>query len=290
VASLSIHQLPLPCSSFRIDIRSEFESYLAAAKEDALRAKKLRKLALSRKPKHAAKLNALADMLGPELTQQTPQTLASSRFMRDLRIRVIGAVWKLAAQSDLPLRRYDIVKPSWALSPKAFRDATPIALKAKLRADLLRAAASIGFDGVPQINGFLIAFLHGEYTEFDDSRAHLHPHFHCLVSGDWIAVVEAMRAQRGYKPTAASLTPIRASRKLDDLPYALSYLLKSYWPAKWKGTVSGVGTKRRTRDHRRIPEPHHSNVLLWLHQTKPSDLVLKMGLSQAKGGFMMSRK
>ncbi|WP_430386734.1 hypothetical protein [Blastomonas fulva] len=289
MASLQISQLPLPCEDFSIEIHSTcFEAFLEASAEDAFRAKRLRKLARCRKPKHAAQLRALADILDPELTQQTPQTLASSRYMRDLRIRVIGAVWQLAARSHLALCRYDIAKPSWVLSPKAFRDATPIALKAKLRADLLRAAASIGFDGVPQISGFLIAFLHGEYTEFDDSRAHLHPHFHCLVSGDWIAVVEAMRAQRGYKPTAASLTPIRASRKLDDLPYALSYLLKSYWPAKWKGTVSGVGTKRRNRDHRRIPEPHHSEVLLWLHHARPSDLVLKMGLNQARGGFTMS--
>jgi len=290
MAGLRIDQLPMPSDKFRIDIHSpRFETYLAATNEDAKRAKKIRQRAKSLKPKRAAKMLELADNLDPAVTPQTPITLASNRYMRDLRNRVIGAVWHLVDEhSDLDICRYDIAKPSWALSPREFRRESPTSLKAKLRADLLRAASSLGFNGVPDTEGFLIAFLHGEHTQFDDETEHIHPHFHCLATGSWIAVVEQMRKQRGYTPTESSQTPIRARRKLDDLPYALSYLLKAYWPGKWRGLVSGVGCKRRTRDHRRIPEPHHSEVLLWLHKSEPSDLILKMGLNQTRGGFHMT--
>jgi len=290
MAGLRIDQLPMPCDRFRIDKHSaDFETDQSSVKEDAKRAKMLRKLAKSRKPRRAARMLKLADTLDPSCTPQTPKTLASSRYMRVLRIPVIGAVLQLVAEHPaLDICRFDIAKPSWALSPRDFRRERPNNLKAKLRADLLRSANKLGFDGVPDIEGFVLAFLHGEHTQFDDGTEHIHPHFHCLATGDWIAVIEELRKQRGYTATESSKKPIRARRKLEDLPYAFSYLLKSYWPRKWMGLVSGVNCNRRTRGHRRIPEPHHSEVLLWLHKFEPSDLILKMGVNQTRGGFSMS--
>ena len=64
--------------------------------------------------------------------------------------------------------RCDIAKSSWALSPAAFQSINAVSLKAKFRADLLRSAAEIGFNNVPDIDGFVIALLHGELTHFPE--------------------------------------------------------------------------------------------------------------------------
>ena len=289
MSALRIDELPWPTDEFRIDLHSKnFESENEVELEDAKRAKRLRKTALGEQAKRAAELLDLANLLDPLLTPQKPITLASSRYLRELRIRVIGALWRLVDDhGDINICRYDIAKPSWARSPHAFRNETAIGFKAKLRADLLRSADKLGFANVSNVDGFLLALLHGELTQFDDNPEHIHPHFHLIAGGNWIAIAENMRKQPGYQRNPYTVVPIRASRTIQDIPYALSYLLKSYWPATWRGTVSNVGRKRRTRDHRRMPEPHHSDVLLWLHKTVPSDLLLKMGIHLNREGFRM---
>lgn len=306
MSGLTKQHMPFPANQCRIDLYSrDFETPEQAAAEDTLRAKALRKQAADcrataitarkqradRMQRRAKRLEALADRLDPALSPHAPQSLASSRCMRDLRIRLIGGVWKLVDEDRTGrLCRYDIAKPSWRQTPKEFRKETPIRLTAKLRADLLRAARSIGKKGVGDCDGFLIAFLHGEHIQFAEGGEAFHPHFHVVATGDWIDVVEAMRGQRGYQRSSKSdPLPIRARRKIDDVPYALSYLLKGYWPGKWRGEVSGVGTERRSRKHRRIPEPHHSNLLLWLDQYKPADLILMMGVRLGRNGFTLTK-
>jgi hypothetical protein len=291
MAGLTIDQLPVPAPEYRLSLHFPgFETYLKAAAEDGKRARKLRKLAAKRGPKRAARLRRLADQLDLEVTPDTPKTLASSRYMRDLRERLIGAAWKLVDEDQTGrVVRYDIAKPSWALRPKDFRKVHPARVRDKLRADLLRAARKLGFTSVKDCDGFFLAFLHGEHTLFDDGFEHVHVHYHAIATGDWVGIVEEMRLQRGYRPTDRVTTPIRASRKLTDPARMLSYLVKGYWPGKWKGMVSGVGRQRRTRDHRRIPEPHHSNILAWLDDCDPSDIVLKMGVEQVKRGIVLCK-
>ena len=231
MSALTITDLPWPADQYRIDIHSKnFDPTPDAPHEDAKRAKRMRKTARDKAPKRAAELLELADTLDPRVTPQTPDTLASSRYFRDFRIRVIGAVWQLVDENDdISICRFDIEKPSWARSPEAFKKESAIGLKAKLRADLLRSCEKIGHHSTADINGFVFAFPHGELTQFDDNPEHIHPHFHLIAGGDWIAVIEKMRKQRGYRRTPNTLLPIRASRDLQDIPYALSYLLKSYW-------------------------------------------------------------
>ncbi len=303
---LSIKGLPWPNDRYRPDLHSrDFESAEQATAEDAYRAKSLRKLVCkcrsravsagkrraARSLRRAKRLEALADRLDPALSPHSPQSLASSRFMRDLRVRVIGSVWKLVDEDQTGrLRRYDLAKPSWLVACRQFREETASRYTAKLRQDLLRAARSIGKRSVADCDGFLIAFLHGEHIQYADESEALHPHFHAVATGDWIDVVETMRGQRGYKRRGRKdPPPIRARREIDDLPYALSYLLKGYWPGKWRGEVSGVGTQRRSRKHFRIPEPHHSNLLLWLDHFEPADLILMMGVRLSRNGFTRTK-
>ena len=66
-----------------------------------------------------------------------------------------------------------------------------------------------------------------------------------------------------------------------------TYLLKLYWPGKWRGKVSGQKNKRRRRKHGRIIEPYHSDVLLWLHKQSLKDTVLMMKVRAGIEGLMV---
>ena len=287
MAGLSMADLPFPEDCYRVDLHSpNFETSEAAAFQDAFKAKGLRRRAKKCRRKRAVRLNALAELLDPEVTPETPQTLASSRYMRDLRIRVIGAVWKLVAEDRTgQVERIDVLKPGWAMSGKDFRKLDPDRLRAEFRADLLRAAKKLGLVSAANSKGFLIAFLHGEHQADCDL---LHPHFHLIASGDWIDVVMRLKKLRKYKPTDRVKRPIQRGKQLTKLAYALTYLLKPYWPKKWMGHVSGVGRERRSRRHNRIDEPQHSEVLMWLHQFRLDQTVLKLGVRQIRHGLKLS--
>ena len=285
---LSITNLPWPEKPYRIDLHSPgFESRNLAAAEDAKRPKNLRKSAQSRKGKRAKQARDLADRVDPVLHPETPETPASARYMREQRIRIIGAVWKLVAfdQTGIVVR-FDVIKPKWAHKRKAFRQSSATAIRAEFRADIRRAAAKLYPSGAAGCEGFVFAALHGDHEVVGKLYQ---PHFHIVATGDWVAVVDELRKQRGYRPTKRVKRPIRARRKLTDMAYALTYLLKSYWPGKWQGYVSRKGTVRRRRKHGRIPEPHHSEVLLWLDRTTLPDLTLLMGIQITKEGLVPTK-
>lgn len=284
---LKLEHLLWPEDSYRVDLHSPtFETEADAEAEDALRAKRLRKRAQKSHRKRAVRLAALADLLDPTLTPEIPQTLASSRYVRMLRIRVIGAVWKLAEEDETGrVERIDVLKPGWAMAVKNFRKLNSDRLRAEFRADLLRAAKELGLACVANCKGFLIAFLHGEHQADCDL---IHTHFHLIVSGDWIDVVMRLKSFRKYASTEKVKRPVQRGKQLVNLAYALSYLLKSYWPKKWKGHVSGVGRERRSRRHSRIEEPQHSEVLIWLHQLTVGQTILKMGVRQTRRGLKLS--
>ena len=285
----SITDLPRPPKRFRGDLHSPgFETWKKAADEDAKRAKRLRKWAKARKGKRAARALALADRLDPAIHPQTPQTPASARHMREQRILIIGAVWKLVDEDQTgKVIRFDVIKPSWAGKREAFRSQCAVRVRAEFRADLLRAALKVKPGGAAKCEGFIFAALHGEHEVVDKLYQ---PHFHVIATGDWVAVIDRLRKMRAYHVTARVKRPIRASRKLTDLAYALTYLLKSYWPGKWCGYVSGQAGKRRRRKHGRIPEPHHTEVLLWLDRWTLSDLTLLVGIKVTKPGLTMTKR
>jgi hypothetical protein len=286
MAGLSNEDLPPLRKRFRIDRHSrKFETTKKAIEEDAKRAARLRRNAKTRPPKRARKMRRLADLLDPKLHPETPHTLASARYMRKLRIRVIGHVWRRLVESGEPFVRYDIVKPGRAIAPSELSTKSGKAMQMELRADLRRAAKKLGFDRLEDVPGTFQGFVHGEYLTRDDLDPVLHLHWHAVATGQWVKVIKKMRKQRGYRKTRETKRPIVAHDDITDAPYALSYLLKSYWPAKWFGHVSGQGKNRRSNGHNRVPEPTHSDILLWLHKQSLSDLMINIGVRQSKKGF-----
>ena len=83
--------------------------------------------------------------------------------------------------------------------------------------------------------------------------------------------------------------PVRRSRQpLTDLPRPFAYLWQGWWPAHRRGDGSGVeGSNQRHRRKRQIPEPFHSQSLLWLDRERIDDTTLLMGLYVGKQGLVV---
>ena len=238
MTGLGVLSLGWPPDAWRVDLHSPgFESTAFAECEDAKLARGLRKTAQKRTGKRRTKALALADLLDPKITPEIPETPASARYMRDQRIRIISWVWKaVAGDTTGSAVRFDVIKPAHAYKPRALHKVLATSLRNEFRADLNRAAKKVMPEGAAGCSGFLIAFLHGE---FEKSSKLSQLHWHIIATGDWVAVVDQLRKLKGYKRTTRVKKPIRATRELTDLAYALTYLLKLYWPGKWKGHVSG---------------------------------------------------
>ena len=277
---------PWPLPPCRVDLHSkDFEGKKSATRWDKRKSRQLWKQAAKWKGKRRERALALADELDPNVTADAPKSPASSRYMRDQRIRRIGGVWKCVAEDQTGVvARYDLVKPKWSYSVAGLNQVTALQLKRELWADLDRAALKVKPGGASQCEGFVYAALHGDF-ESPGYRYQLH--YHVVATGDWVAVIEAMRGQRGYKSCPQVRSPIRKQPELTDLAYALTYILKSYWPGKWKGFVSGVQKDRRTRAHRAIPDRFSCHALLWQHAQRLDDMIVMRGIRAGKDGLQV---
>ncbi len=83
--------MPPPNPRFDVSQTPDFEG--PQLKEDRIRARMLRKEA-KRDPANSQALLALAARIDPE-GARNPETLASSRYMRGQRVRIITALWQL---------------------------------------------------------------------------------------------------------------------------------------------------------------------------------------------------
>ena len=239
-----------------------FESLHSAESEDRNRCVALRKAArLSSRKEDEVALVALADILDVDQRTRCPRTQASSRYMRRRRRRMIAHILSLIDSLGAPPANIFTLIPDWLFSPEELRDLQPKRLVGRLRSWLISLGAA-------QASGILIAILHGEY----DCSSHLfHLHVHGLATNDMIDVVEHTRTLRPLtSPRSVMLQPL-----VHPVPQ-ISYILKSFWPAK-----SGP-SGHRGRIHR-IPEPAHSEYLCWLHKHDFSELVLLMGCRASSG-------
>lgn len=89
-----ITSLPKPNPRFNPARTPGFETQEAAAVEDRLRAARLRRIAAKLSGARARELDELAGAIDPEVTAN-PTTVASSRYMRLQRTRIIGALWEV---------------------------------------------------------------------------------------------------------------------------------------------------------------------------------------------------
>src|SRR5205085_6461479 len=113
------------------------------------------------------------------------------------------------------------------------------------------------------------AYVHGEYHPQSDT---FQPHLHVLVIGPKARAFERLRDLSVYRSSEAVLRPILARRNIkseDWVRQITYYLMQVYWPS----STGGQGQDRQDVNTRpRIPEPRHSEYLLWLHRQSFADL------------------
>jgi diadenosine tetraphosphate (Ap4A) HIT family hydrolase len=284
----TIDKLPKPKKRYNVaKLDPKFETRASAFAEDKLRRQLLRRTAnKASSTKLAKRLRKLAKKLDSIDGRTDQVTLASSQTMRSFRIRFIAAVLQLIDVSKVDdLTRFDLLKPSWIMTFRQLRRQNAKQLMEQFRADLLRAARQLDRPKTRDNSGFVIACLHGEHLAQEDGTEHFHPHIHLIASGDWIEVVDALRQQRGYASGEQVSAPLLAHRNVSNLPHALTYLCKAYWPAHWEGTLLESDKASRSRGHRRVPEPLHSKLLLWLDRQPINDCILRIGLTQNRFGL-----
>lgn len=211
-------------------------------------------------------------------------TPASSVYMRDMRLRIVGWLWALQDDADnAPVTTAHVLPTSWIIPAEDLMLANPNDLLECFRAGLNRCGAG-------KADGFLFAALHGEYNASDGC---FHLHLHCVVAQVMIDVVENFREieKARLQKTANSdnrRPPVRIdARPLYNLPDPISYSCKSYW--QMKGHSDSASGKLIRGKGRRVPEPWHSLYLLWLDRWTIEELTLVMKLSVRAESLHVSR-
>lgn len=211
--------------------------------------------------------------------KKPPKSISSSAYMRRLRNRIFSQIWRLVTKYSGRVTTFTAIKRGWEFTPKELAGVNLEKLLNGFLSDLNRRGAG-------QAEGWLIAFIHGEF----ETPAHIYRlHVHGIAAGAMIDVVDRLRKGRKYKyrPGDSVRFRVRIDRKqLTHLPHPLTYCFKSYWP--WKHVVIGTNGKRRTRRHKRIPEPYHTQVLLFFDKHVPGDFVVLKHLSVSKGQLRLT--
>lgn len=305
-----LRSLRMPADDYRLDLlltpdthprtgkpRAGFETVVQCHAEDASRALSLRATAqaisaisngirptpansqvmrLNLDPQAA--LN-LADRLqaGTE-SGVPPQTLASSLFMRDIRLRVPGALLEfLDNYPGTDIRVVTAIHPSWCFKANQLLLVDARKTTNQFRTHLNRA-------GITKAPGFLIAFLHGEFEPFSQE---FQLHFHGICAGEKLKAFNRLRNKQGYVRTPKIYRPI-VINQIQDRPRQLSYIMQSFWPKKARVPIDGGDFYRRERTKTRIKEPFQSVYLMWLDQWRLSDLCLMNGVHIQGGKMVLS--
>jgi hypothetical protein len=210
----------------------------------------------------------------------TVATLASKTVMLMHRQRWVLDVVKLFAESSgYPISFVTLLPKSLEIPDEGLESFDPEAVKKAFISYLNRR-------GIDKCKGWLIAGLHGEY---DSIGKVWRIHWHLLVCGEMIKVIDRLRTEEDFKSVKGEAPRVRMSRKpLTDIPRVASYLLQSWWPNRPKGKFADDGTDHR-KNRSRVPEHQQTRWLLWMDKRKLSDLVLMMGVRRTGSGFKMAK-
>lgn len=289
----NISNLPMPPKEFdparntrRIDGTVNFETRKAARNEDKERVRLIGK-AIQNHPQDldVKKAKELRSRLARY--DEVPTTLASSRYLREERRRVGGAIWKQAETADFGhVGTCTILPANWVVDPQDLHLVDPKRLINNLTNALYRCGAG-------DADGYFIAGIHGE---FEPNSGVIPVHIHAVVAGGMIDVVDQLRTKPSYRSrriysNSANETVyqrVRISRQpLINLPDPTNYLLQSFWPQRFQG-LNKFGNFIRQREKVRIPEPYHTQVLLWLDRWRLQDITMMIGMRVTNDGLKVT--
>ena len=284
MAGLSIEEFPEPSKRLRPSHASRFfETKKAAKKEDRVRQRMTKKckkiLGSSDQPLTKRQRRWLRKSI------KLANTPASSVYMRKQRDRIVGHLWAAIADNIETAFTFTLAPRSCEVQGGRLDNLDPRKILQKLRSALIRA----GFDGR---NGWLVCFIHGEHEPNDDVFV---VHVHGVGVGSARSAINNLRKQRDFAPREARAAErvyhrVRMSRKkLTGLPEPLTYVVQSFWPER-AAFENVEGKRKRQRNKRRIEEPRHTEVLLWLDKWRLRNTCLMMGIQVTREGFRSTSK
>lgn len=298
MARLGIKDLPNPKIGFqpsrdtrRADGKVKFETVRNGRDEDAARARLMRKAIKKHSNKfyRSVVMDLKRRMVEGSKTGVPHASLASSLNMRMWRAVIIGNLWPLVEDDDLaPAVTATLIPRGLWVSASKLKNANPQAMMRRLRSDCDRT-------GIAQAKGYLFAGLH---AEFDVRREGYDFHYHVVAGGEKAEAIENLRSMPKYsalrtEPCEKGLPNrprVRKSRiPLYNMPDPLTYVLQSSYPHR-PTKVHADGSVTRSKRRYRIPEPYHTQWLLWMDRWTISDMLLLVGLNVTTRGFELNQR
>lgn len=278
---------------YRVDKHPGFESLEDCQAEDASRERRLLRSLRRGVIDPALAMPLILNLQEAQAEGVPAESLASSVYMRQLRINVCGNIWEMLDNIEEDYlneyaRTFTIVPKSWEFKAGELASVDPNALLNPLRTALYEQGAAESW-------GWMIAIIHGE---FDPIAKVYRLHVHGLALGGMVQAIDRLRTLPNYqtRPKDAEGRPspvyqrVVVNRKpLTDVPQPITYLVQSFWPSR-AVIISDDGTRIRQRNKGRISEPYHSEVLLWLNRWRLTDLTLMIGLRVTINGLRQTNK
>lgn len=265
-------RLPLPSPEFDFvkTLKAKgklkgFETVVDSRVEDLFRVKALVGLGGN----HAILSNQLKKATD---TEHLPLSPASHFYMRENRLRLVGAVHEYFHERGFPdseIFAFTLIHQKWFVAGGSLSMQSAAKIKAKLLRYLERA-------GVTAADGLLFAGLH---ASFDDTGYQLH--FHGIVAGDKVRALRKLLGKFGFVSTERIYRPLKIG-KLVNPARQISYCLQSWWPHE--PAEVPFGGKRR-----RLPPNAHAEFLMWMANQNLLELVVMSGMRIGKNGIESTR-
>lgn len=216
-----------------------------------------------------------------------PETLASKRYMRIKRAYITAELLKLLGM--VPNERVylvTLIPVGHALTIDELMQTNPEVRKQNLRVALGRSGAK------RDVAGWASGYLDGEYNPVTGL---FQLHWHFIVTGDLIEAFERLKGSTAYKSVkrvADSPDGVATRvhiREVDDSlnPQVITYAFKGSWYARSRGEAGGNGDQadRLVGRLTRIPEPYHSQWLLWMDKWAFHHMLININLGLGEGGL-----
>lgn len=287
---LNIACLPDPPERYRPDhippprSKKPFESIQAVQQEEAKRHSGL-SLALKRHLRNPGNIRATRLLMAKLDGSGDYPSMASPVYMREQRKRIGGHLYKLIVETGAEdsVVAFTLILKNRRLRPRELNAFDVVKELAAVRSALNR-------EGARDASGWLIMFMHADFNEVTKRWEF---HVHGIADGEMVGVIQRLSDRRKFQSDRGDpdgvWTPLMIhGPPLTDLPWPLTYIIKSYLPGI-STYRSKTGHRNRTR-HRKISQPYYTQALLWMDRWRLKDICLMMGLRVTREGLTPTKR
>jgi hypothetical protein len=196
-----------------------------------------------------------------------PRNMASMRYCRKRRRAINGHLGWLIARGKVPVTFVTLLPRDMLIPADELHEVVPGKFLEQIRAVLNRA-------GISSAAGWAYLVLDLEYIEHLDAYSF---HVHGVATGAVAGVIRSLRERTKFKwqpdNTGLGKRPVQLkSVTPGEEARTVNYLIKTFHGKRVYKEEDG----KRVRTHKKvaIPEPRHSEYLLWLSRWRIEDFVL----------------